>query len=122
MGELEMAAVVFGLTNVKHFTYLVQDMKIFSDHSPLVGLSHKSLDDIDNPRLTALFDKISNYSFPMHHIHGKENRPPGVLSRLGHDSCDFPEVPYHVPIRSVNIVQTRGSSIQIAKDLIDISV
>ena len=62
MGELEMAAVVYGLTNACHFTYGAQDIQVFSDHSPLVGLSCKCLDDIENPCLMALFTLFLLYS------------------------------------------------------------
>ena len=121
MAELEMAAVVYGLTNAGHFTYGAQNIQVYSDHSPLVGLSRKALDDIDNPRLMSLFEKISHYSFQIHHIPGKVNRPADVLSRLGHETCEFPEVPSHIPVRTIAAVQTR-SGIKIAKDLVDMSV
>ena len=39
MGELEMGAIVFALTNAKNFTYGAPVIKIFTNHSPLVGLS-----------------------------------------------------------------------------------
>ena len=87
----------------------------------MVGLSRKSFTDIENPWLMSLFEKISHYSYQLHHIPGKENRPADVLSRLGHEACEFPEIPSHIPVRTVSAVQTR-SSIRVAKDIVDMAV
>ena len=81
MCEIEMAAVVYSLINAKHLTYGANDIRIYTDHQPLIGVSKKCFDDIDNPRLAKMFELIAHYNFDLTHIPGKENVPADVLSR-----------------------------------------
>ena len=81
MTELELGAVVYGLQSAYNYTYGADDIQIMTDHQSLVGLSKKCLDEIQNPRLTSLMDKIAHYNYRIKAIKGKENIPADVLSK-----------------------------------------
>ena len=123
MCELELGAICFALENAHNFTYGANDIEILTDHSPLVGLSKKCLDEIPNPRITSLFDKISHYNYRIKHIKGEQNVPADVLSRLPSHTKDLQDVSHFVPVHTITIaaVQTRSNSIRIARDLIDMA-
>ena len=93
MCELELGSICFALENAHNFTYGANNIEIYTDHSPLVGLSKKCLDEIPNPRLTSLFNRIAHYNYKIKHISGAENVPADVLSRLPTGSRDLPEIP-----------------------------
>ena len=76
---MELGAICFELENPHNFTYGADKIEILTDHSRLVGLSKKCLDEIPNPRLTLLFNKISHYNFIIKHISGDSNVPADVL-------------------------------------------
>ena len=82
MTELVLGTICFALENANNFTYGENTIETLTDHSPLVGLSKKCLDEIPNPRSTSLFNKISHYNFQIKHISGEDNIPANVLSRL----------------------------------------
>ena len=65
-----------------------------------------------------MFEKMSNFNYTLQHISGENNVPADILSRLPDKSKDLPDISTHVPLRSVEAVQTRSASIKIARDLI----
>ena len=121
MCELELGSIVFALENAHNFTYGDENIEIFTDHSLLVGLSKKCLDEIPNPRLTALINKIAHYNYRIKHISGENNVPADVLSRLPSYSKDLQDINHFIPVQTITVaaVQTRSTSVKIARDLID---
>ena len=84
-----------------------------TDHQSLVGLSNKCLDEIQNPRLTSLLDKIAHYNNRIKAIKGRENVPADVLSRMTNTLAELPDVDHFPPVHIVEIkaVQTRGGKL-----------
>ena len=76
---------------------------------------------MENPWFIKMFDRISNYNVDVKHIVGKDNIPADIMSRLPDKSRDFPEIASHVPLRSIEAVQTRSSSVRLARDLISMA-
>ena len=68
MTKFELGAICFALQNAHNFTYRANTIEILTDHSPLIGLSKKCMDEIPYPRITSLFNKISHYNFQIKHI------------------------------------------------------
>ena len=95
MCEIEMAAIVYALVNAKHLTYGANDIRIYTDHQPLIRVGKKCFDDIDNPRLVKMLELICHYNFELVHIPGKENIPADVLSRLDHTTREMPDIALH---------------------------
>ena len=118
MGELELRAVVFGLQNACYFTYGSPHITIHTNHAPLVGMSKKPLDKLENPPYIKMFEKMSTFNYTLRHISGELNIPADILSRLPDKNKDLPDISAHVPLKSVEAVQTRSSSIKITRDLI----
>ena len=123
MCELQLGVICFALENTHNFTYRADKIEIFTNHSPLVGLSKKCLDDIPNPRITSLFDKISHYNFQMKHISGEEDVPADVLSRLHTCTSEIQDINHFVPVQTIKVaaVQTRCGSLRVARDLIEMA-
>ena len=120
---MELGAICFALENAHNFTYGADNINILTDHSPLVGLSKKCLDEIPNPRITALFNKISHYNYRIRHIKGDKNVPADVLSRLPSHTNELQDISHFIPVQTITIaaVQTRSNSIRIARDLIEMA-
>ena len=118
MTELEMGAIVYALQSAYNFTYGAEEITIMTDHASLVGLSKKCLDEIANPRLTSLFDKVAHYNFKIKAIKGKDNVPADVLSRMPNTMAELPDVDHFIPVHIVEIkaVQTRGGKLRISRD------
>ena len=117
---MELGAISFTLENAQNFTYGADKIKILTDHSPLVGLSKKCLDEITNPKLTSLIKKISHYNFQIKHISGENNVPADVVSRLHTCTSELQDINHFIPIQTITIaaVQTQGGIFRIARDLI----
>ncbi len=88
--ELELLATVWG---VKHasFYLLGGHFKILTDHKASISLlNHKTLDQIDNPRILRLKEKLSCYDFEAIFINGRKHFVADALSRNPHFSA--PEI------------------------------
>ena len=116
-----MAAIVYALTNAKHLTYGANNIRVYTDHQPLIGVGKKCFDDIDNPRIAKMFELICHYNFELVHIPGKENIPADVLSQLDHTTREMPDIASHIPARAIRAVQTRKST-NVTKDLEEIAI
>ena len=80
MTELELGVIIFALDNAHNFTYGTDLITFYTHLAPLVGLLKKCLDEVPNPRLTSLFEKIIHIK----HIRGEDNVPACVQTRLAH--------------------------------------
>ena len=67
-----MAAIVYALINAMHLTYGANNIRIYTDHQPLISVGKKGFDDIDNPRLAKMFELIYHYNFELAHTPGKK--------------------------------------------------
>ena len=67
--EGELMAVQWSLEKSKYWTLGCKSLHVF-------------VEDIDNVRLGRLAEKISSWTFTLHHISGKKNVGPDVLSRF----------------------------------------
>ena len=79
--EGELLGVVWALEKTKLWTLGNQNLDVYVDHKPLVGLlTKRSLDDICNPRLSLLSEKTMGWNFRVIHIPGLKNDGPDCLS------------------------------------------
>ena len=63
-----------------------------------------------------MFEKISHFKYT--HIQGTDNMPADIMSRLPERSKELPDISAHMPLKSVEAVQTRSAYIRISRDLI----
>ena len=80
--EQEMLAVVWATKKCQQFLRGAQHYDVIIDHRPLVPiLNSKGINEIDNPRLQRLKEKLSQYNFTASWRKGKEHSVPDALSR-----------------------------------------
>ena len=88
-------------------------------------MAKKCLNDIPNPRLMTLFEKMAHYSYHIKHINGEDNIPADVMSSLHHDTIYMPDVDHYAPVKHIEVkaVQTRShmGAIKVVKDSIDMA-
>ena len=79
--ELELTAIVWGITKCKYFLKGISSFKVITDHRPLVGVFNKQMPQIDNARIVRLREKIMDYPFETTWLAGKHNIIADALSR-----------------------------------------
>ena len=80
--EGEALACWYGLESTRHYTLGNPKLLIASDHKPLLKiLGDRKLEDIDNPRLAKLKEKMLRWKFDIIHVPGKVHVGPDTLSR-----------------------------------------
>ena len=95
--EGELLGVTWTLQKTQYYTLGTEKILILVDHKPLLGLlSSKNLDDIDNPRLLHLAERLIRWSFGIQHIAGAKNFAPDALSHY----------PARAMLNAVNSVKT----------------
>ena len=79
---LELLAVAWAITKCKLFLAGLPHFTVITDHHPLVPIlnSHR-LDEIENPRLQRLRNRIISYNLTAQWIKGTMNNGPAALSR-----------------------------------------
>ena len=78
--ELECLAIVFGLTKFDQYVFGHQDIKIHTDHQPLVSIMKKSL--LKAPRrLQSMIMALQRYCFEVQYRPGSEQVTADMLSR-----------------------------------------
>ena len=65
-----------------------------------------------------MFVKMGTFNYILQHIDVEENVPADILSSLPDRNKDLPDISAHMPLRSVDGVQTRSNQSKIARDLI----
>ena len=78
--NLEMTAIVFGITHFHHYLYGAKTFKVFTDHKPIADSQSKSAETKDKT-LLRLQDKLLPYNFDVVYRPGKEMGAPDFLSR-----------------------------------------
>lgn len=79
--ELELLGVQWAVHKCRHYLQGCPAFKVVTDHRPLVGLFKKHLQEIHNPRLQMLREKLMGYSFSAEWVQGKSHRIADALSR-----------------------------------------
>ena len=80
--ELELLAVVWGIQKCHLYLLGLSHFDVVVDHRPLIQiLNQKGLDEIDNPRIFRLKEKLMPFTFNAEWRKGKEHLIPDSLSR-----------------------------------------
>ena len=80
--EGEALACEWALESTRHYTLGNTKLLIATDHKPLLKiLGDRKLEDIDNPRLAKLKEKMLRWKFDIIHVPGKIHVGPDTLSR-----------------------------------------
>ena len=108
--ELEMSAIVYALTNARHWLVGAPNIDIYTDHSPLKQINEKFMDEIHNPRMVRLIEKISCYNYTIHTIPGAVDKLADFMSRFPRKECKMPEVERNVPFSNMVRRITQGSN------------
>ena len=82
----ELLALIFTLEQYRN-TILYYEVKVYTDHRPLLGIMAKGTKDATMTRWTLL---VQEYNIKLHYLPGKENLFSDVLSRLVqiNDGCE----------------------------------
>ena len=119
--EKEMLAVTFGLEKFHHFTF-GRDVRVVTDHKPLVAIKSKPLAKAPR-RLQNLLLKAMNYMYTLEYKPGKEIPVADALSRApASEPCD--EETIHLiteqHFSSIRLDEIRGATLT-DKTLMDLS-
>ena len=60
--ELKLATIVWAVKKTKYWLKGALQVTVCTDHRSLVGLSKRSLDDIDNERIMCQIEKLGGYN------------------------------------------------------------
>ena len=94
--NLEMTAIVFGITHFHHYLYGAKTFKVFTDHKPIADSQSKSAETKDKT-LLRLQDKLLPYNFDVVYRPGKEMGAPDFLSRAHADHAQIINVSKKTP-------------------------
>jgi hypothetical protein len=82
MVELELLAVVWAMDKCRLYLLGLPHFDLIVDHRPLIPIiNSKGLDEIDNPRILRLREKLLPFSFHAEWKRGKDHIIPDALSR-----------------------------------------
>ena len=79
--ELECLAINHAIKKCKFYLHGKDNFTVITDHKPLLGIFNKNLDDLDNPRLQRMREKVMGFNFDIEWIAGKSNLIADTLSR-----------------------------------------
>ena len=79
--ELECLAINHAIKKCKFYLHGKDNFTVITDHKPLLGILTKNLDDLDNPRLQQMREKVMGFNFNIEWIAGKSNLIADALSR-----------------------------------------
>ena len=79
--ELECLAIQWAVNKCEFYLRGLPDFKILTDHRPLVGLFKKSLHQLENARLMRMREKLTNNTFHVEWVEGKNHLIADALSR-----------------------------------------
>ena len=81
--EGDLLGITWALEKTKFWTMGNEDLNIFTDHKPLIGLlQNRDFDKIGNPRIARMVEKTLRWGFKIHHIPGLQNSTCDDLSRF----------------------------------------
>ena len=79
--ELECLDINHAIKKCKFYLNGKENFTVITDHKPLLGIFNKNLDDLDNPRLQRMREKVMGFKFNIEWIAGKSNLIADALSR-----------------------------------------
>ena len=79
--ELECLGIQYAIQKCKFYLHGKDTFTVITDHKPLLGVFKKHLNDLDNPRLQRIREKIMGYNFSIEWLAGKKNLIADALSR-----------------------------------------
>ncbi len=80
--ELECLGIVWAIHKCKFYLQGMDNFHVITDHRPLIGIiKKKQLDEVHNPRLQRLLEKVSWYNFEITWTPGKTHMIADALSR-----------------------------------------
>ena len=81
--EIEALALVFAVLKCSHYLKSMPRMfTIMVDHRPLKGIWKKAIDEVENPRLQRLMNKVAGYNFEVDWVPGAKHAAADCLSRM----------------------------------------
>ena len=101
--ELECLGLVWGFRKFDYYLRGATGTQVITDHRPLVGVFQKPMNQITNPRLLRLREKLQCHSFELKWNSGKSIPLPDYLSRRPVSS---PEIADVVLCNSLRLTQT----------------
>ena len=97
--ELECLGISYALRKTDYYLRGQNNVTVLTDHKPLVGIFNKPLQEVENPWLLRLREKLSAYIFQVEWMTGKHNLMANALSRA-------PYFPLDEEDKSVTMVNT----------------
>ena len=82
VSEIELTAITWAMKKTDYYVRGAPDLRIVTDHKPLVAILQKSFAAMPNQRILRLCLKLADYSFTISHNMGKEHCLPDLLSRF----------------------------------------
>lgn len=79
--ELECLAVQWAIRKCDFWLRGIPHFKVITDHRPLVGIFHKPLNSIENPRLQRMRGKLAGFTFDVEWKSGRDHQIADALSR-----------------------------------------
>ena len=79
--ELECLAIIWAIQKCSFYLKGLADFLVMTDHRPLEGIFKKSLEEMVNPRLQRMREKVTGYSFTVKWVAGKTHFIADALSR-----------------------------------------
>ena len=79
--ELETLAIKEAVTKCRHFLLGMPGFTVLTDHKPLVNIFTKPMDDLTNPRIVRMREKIAPFVFEVNWVPGKSQLIADSLSR-----------------------------------------
>ena len=121
-----MLAINHAIKTCKFYLHGKEHFTVITDHKPSLGIFNKNLDDMDNPRLQCMREKIMGFNLNIEWIAGKPNLIVDALSQtpkfidnsneitnISHCSIiDKLEIP-------INLKEMANNASQMYKDLVN---
>ena len=79
--ELECLGIQYAINKCRHYLTGIEHFNVVTDHKPLLGVFAKPLEDLTNSRLLRLREKLTDFSFTVTWVAGKEHVIADALSR-----------------------------------------
>ena len=79
--ELECLAILVGIKKCDCYLRGLKNFQVFTDHKPLLGVFDKETYALENQRLMRMREKLTQYTFQVNYIPGKNNTIADALSR-----------------------------------------
>jgi hypothetical protein len=117
MVELELLAAVWAMNKCRLYLIGLPHFTLVVDHRPLIPiLNSKGLDEIDNPRILRLREKIIAFSFETEWTNGKNHLIPDALSRAPVQDPDHNDQHLEADLTTEMEIRVNSMTIQLRED------